>query len=263
MSLSKKEIEKRYDCKLDKINKQWIVLDTNNKKILQANNLSEVVEKIEKDILLISESAEYHCCNFLQNYCSLGMGHSEISFGIGKDNKFYIYYQNKNRSIIKLHTYKLYHLILKDKFLNEVRNGLLKKIDTYIENCPYGYINAYRSLNNLGNLNSDDITRIFKNEIEPNETYTDGNYILIEYLKSDINYNNEKVKYPQCIGKECRYYHYPSKECCLGTSSSWTGDNDECFAPMYLQATSMKLHEVAKWLKIIERDNERNENNEY
>lgn len=262
MSLSKNVIEKRYNCKIEKTENEWVVFKE-NKQILQSKTLSGVVEKIEGDILLISESAEYHCCNFLQNYCSLGMGYCGVSFDIDKDNKFYIYYQNKNRSIIKLHTYKLYHLILKDKFLNEVRNGLLKKIDTYIENCPYGYINAYRELNNLGNLNSDDIIKIFKNKIEPNEIYTNGNYVLIEYLKSDINHDNKKRDYPQCIGEKCRYYYVEGKECCLGTFGLGNNDNNECFAPAYIQGTSMKLDEVEKWLRIIEKYNEKGEVNEY
>ena len=42
MSLSKKDIEKRYNCKLNKIDKQWIVIDMSDKQIFQANNLSEL-----------------------------------------------------------------------------------------------------------------------------------------------------------------------------------------------------------------------------
>lgn len=256
MSLSKKDIEKRYNCKLNKIDKQWIVIDMNDRQIFQANNLSEVVEKIEKDILLISESARYHCSDFLQNYCNIGCNQTGIYFDIGEDNKFYIYYQNPKNIILKLHTYKLYYLILNNKRFTELIDGLYEKINKYIENCPYGYIDT---MYGLYNLNLNEAVNIFKNNIKANSIGTDKHSIVVEYLKSDINYNNEKRDYPQCIGEECMYYLKGSKECCLGTYSSWTGDNDECLAPTYIQVTSMKLDEVEKWLRIIEKYNKKDE----
>ena len=262
MSLSKKVIEKRYNCRLEKCVDGWILFNKDNKQLSQAKNLDEIVENIKSDILLISNDVDYVCNDFLMNYC--GLFNCGINYNFDSDNKFCIYYVKKYNVILKFHTYKLYNLILKEKHLNNIKNGIYKRANDYIKNCSYGYIhmnNGHSS--DFKNLNTDEIIKIFSNNIKPVKIEQVRDSVLVEYLKSDINHDNKKRDYPQCIGEKCRYYYVEGKECCLGTFGSGNNDSNECFAPAYIQGTSMKLDEVEKWLRIIEKYNEKGEWYEY